>query len=173
MTAQAMEKIIWNGKETYMAAEPLEPFLNSRTDISFTAPNTSCWRGYYGRWEITENKLYLVGLEGFRENLEQVNVEYLFPGQQRVFAGWFTGEIRIPQGELLDYVHRGFESLYERDVILQIQNGEIIGETQIDNKEVIENRKPDPAIQKEVDDFFKEINERIKADRKSKDGKNE
>ena len=31
-----------------------------------------------------------------------------------IFAEWVNGIIRIPQGELLEYVHMGFHSIYEK-----------------------------------------------------------
>ena len=40
-----------------------------------------------------------------------------------VFASWFTGLLRIPQGKLLNYVHGGFGSLQERDLIVSIESG--------------------------------------------------
>ena len=39
-----------------------------------------------------------------------------------VFASWFTGLLRIPQGKLLKYVHGGFGSLQERDLIISIES---------------------------------------------------
>jgi hypothetical protein len=40
-----------------------------------------------------------------------------------VFASWFTGLLRILQGKLLKYVHGGFGSLQERDLIISIESG--------------------------------------------------
>lgn len=40
-----------------------------------------------------------------------------------VFASWFTGVLRMPQGKTLEYVHGGFGSLQERDLIVSIESG--------------------------------------------------
>jgi hypothetical protein len=45
-----------------------------------------------------------------------------------VFAHWFSGRLRIPQGKLLEYVHGGYASTYERDVLLTLKNGVVISQ---------------------------------------------
>lgn len=140
MTAQAGERLIFKGEETWMAAEPLNQYLENRNDIKFVSPSTACWRGYYGQWEIKNNKLFLVELKAYLEGYREVGLDYLFPRQNKVFANWFSGEIRIPQGEMLDYVHMGYASLYERDLILVFENGLLTNEYVIDNEEEYQNR---------------------------------
>ena len=54
-----------------------------------------------------------------------------------VFADWFNGEIRIPQGELLQYIHMGYESIFEKDLILKFKKGVLIDERVIDNRQLI------------------------------------
>ncbi len=109
MTAQDGEVAIYKRKKYWMATEPLNDYLETRGDIEFEPMITSCWRGYKGKWKIKYKKLYLVELIGILKNVPPTitflgTMEYLFPGQKEVFAGWFTGEIRIPVGEMLDYV---------------------------------------------------------------------
>jgi hypothetical protein len=43
----------------------------------------------------------------------------------RVFGHWYSGTIRIPQGKLLEYVHMGYGSTYERDLFLEIEKGAV------------------------------------------------
>ena len=63
MTAQVCESIIYKGKKLEMATEPLKVILDSRPELKFYAEWTSCWRGYRGTWEITNERLYLIDLE--------------------------------------------------------------------------------------------------------------
>ena len=89
--------------------------------------NTACWRGYVGEWEISADRLYLVGVEGMLNDGTEATLETIFPGfPDRVFAHWYSGTIRLPQGKLLDYVHMGYASVYERDLLLTIENGVLI-----------------------------------------------
>ena len=140
MTAQAMEKLIFNEKEVSMATEPLASYLsNLKEKPPLISPTTACWRGYYGKWEIKDNKLYLINFEGYTLNypdetgLRKVGIHYLFPTQERVFAKWFTGEIRIPEGDMLKYVHGGYESIFESDLFLEIKKGMLIGQRTVEN----------------------------------------
>ncbi len=151
MTAQSGDILFYKGKKTIMATEPLNQYLLSRSDIKFLAPSTDCWRGYYAKWEITDNKLYLVGLKAYVDNYEEVDLDYLFPGQKQVFAGWFTGEIRVPKGEMLEYVHMGYFSVYEKDIILTFIDGILTGEKVIDNRK--EHNHPRPLFKRPGKDF--------------------
>lgn len=65
-----------------------------------------------------------------RENMtctKKVDIQTLFPGEESVFAGWFTGTIRIKQGKLLKYIHAGYESVYEEDLFLHFCEGILTG----------------------------------------------
>lgn len=132
MTAQFREHLKYNGKEYGMAAEPLYPFLESK-GVSFEVDCTACWRGYVGEWKIKDNKLYLIKLSANLKD-KHVGLDYLFQGQNEVFAEWFTGELRIPQGEMLQYIHMGYASIYEEDLYLKIQDGILINSRIVDNR---------------------------------------
>ena len=74
--------------------------------------------------------------EPFPSKFQRVTLKGLF-GEQcrdgRVEATWFTGELRIPDGELLQYVHMGYESVYQRDLLIRIERGRVTGRTLVDN----------------------------------------
>lgn len=163
MTAQAGERLLYKGEETWMAAEPLNQYLQNRNDIKFVSPSTACWRGYYGQWEIKDRKLYLIELKAYLEGYREVGLDYLFPGQNTAFANWFSGKIRIPQGEMLDYVHMGYASLYERDLILVFENGLLTNEYIIDNEEEYQNR-----IEKREKEKIEQIEKDAKKKKKDK-----
>jgi len=139
MTAQASELLIYGGKEIRLYSNPLSLYLR-QTGISFESPSTACWRGYIGTWEIIESdgieRLYLVALSAHRSYEEIAGVSDIFPGFDRVFAHWFTGELRCPQGALLDYVHGGYASTYEYDLLMDFKQGVLV------NKYARHNEKP-------------------------------
>ena len=133
MTIQAGDILTYNGEETRIATEPLKPYLETRSNVGFLYKSTALVRGYVGRWEIKSKKLYLVSLVGFIENNEQVDFNYLFPKQTEVFASWYSGDIRIPEGELLKKINLGYASIFEKDRILTFKEGLLISETVKDN----------------------------------------
>jgi hypothetical protein len=87
-----------------------------------------------GFWELRDKKLFIVKLIVTKD--KQVDLNYLFPGQNEVFADWFSGEIRIPQGEMLKYVHMGYQSIFEKDLFLKFKKGVLIDERVIDNRKL-------------------------------------
>ena len=133
MTIQARDRLSHNGKKTTIATEPLKPYLETRSDVSFIFKSTALVRGYIGTWKIKNKKLYLVSLIGFIESNEKVDLEYLFPNKTEVFADWFSGDIRIPQGKLHEKINLGYESVFEKDLIFTFNEGILISETVKDN----------------------------------------
>ena len=133
MTIQAGDILSYNGKKTTIATEPLKPYLETRSDVSFIFKSTVLVRGYIGTWKIKNKKLYLVALVGFIENNEKVDFKYLFPNKTEVFADWFSGDIRIPEGDLLQKINIGYASVFARDRLLNFNKGILISETLKDN----------------------------------------
>lgn len=138
MTAQSMERILINGTLHYMASEPLEQYLSMLVDApEFNSPNTACWRGYFGEWLIQDEKLYLTEFTGYistpEDEYKPVDLSYLFPDEKKVFAEWFTGEIRIPSGKLVQYVHMGYESVYQNDIFIEFLNGKVLSKIEVEN----------------------------------------
>jgi hypothetical protein len=131
MTAQISEILWFEGEKHAMCAEPLsEYFQLAGESPEFAEVNTACWRGYIGEWEIRDDRLYLIGLEAYLANGEEACLETIFPGfSERAFAHWYSGTIRVPEGKMVDYVHMGYESVYERDVFLDFKKGILVGKT--------------------------------------------
>tara|TARA_B100000674_G_C37046864_1_gene561064 strand:+ start:52 stop:456 length:405 start_codon:yes stop_codon:yes gene_type:complete len=133
MTTQAGDILSYNSEKTTIATEPLKPYLETRTDISFIFKSTALVRGYIGIWKIKNKKLYLDSLLGFIENNVKVDLNYLFPNKKEVFADWFSGQIRIPEGNLLKKIRTGYASVFERDRILKFNKGILISDDVIYN----------------------------------------
>jgi len=141
MTAQIRDLLEYNEEKMVLSDEPLKEYIKSRDDIDFIFKSTAWWRGYVCKWEIRDKKLYLIYLLGFIEGNKQVDLSYVFPGKKEVFADWYTGELRVPIGELLKYVHLGYESKFERDLFLKFKDGVLISEREIDNREEFKKKK--------------------------------
>lgn len=128
MTAQVPEELILDGERTSMAFCP--PLPESHPRIFEPGPDeairvtTACWRGYQGTWEIKDGRLYLVALRGRLQ---------LRPGET-VLANWFSGVLRVPKGEMLQYVHMGFGSVFEQEVHIKVENGVVVTTRVIDNR---------------------------------------
>lgn len=131
MTAQVSEHLIYGGKEIPMFSNPLGLYLIA-SKVSFKSPHTANWRGYVGTWEVKEyegvERLYLIGLYAHKTYDQIVGVRDIFPGYDTVFAHWFSGELRLPQGEQLKYRHMGYGSIYEYDLMMEFKHGILINQ---------------------------------------------
>jgi hypothetical protein len=132
MTAQISERLIYEGQQLAICTNPLSLYFAMGGDSpNFEDNCTALWRGYVGTWEIVDGRLYLIKLQGTLEGGGEASVATIFPDYpDRVFAHWYSGTIRIPQGKLLNYVHMGYSSTYERDLFLEIEKG-IIKKTRV------------------------------------------
>jgi len=135
MTAQIAEKLYYEGQKLSMCSEPLgNYFAFTGENPGFESNCTALWRGYVGTWEIKGGRLYMIELTGTLEDGSDATLATIFPNfPDRVFAHWYSGTIRIPQGKMLDYVHMGYGSTYERDLLLTIERGVVTESTVREN----------------------------------------
>lgn len=147
-TAQAPDVLLYNGEKKHLFSNPLEDFYESgkrerpKFMIEPMTISSGNWRGYIATWEIENGKLYLREIEAWlcagqsEADCRKVTLESIFPGKVRdgrVSAEWFTGELRIPDGEQLRYVHSGYASIYERNIIFDVSKGSVGSPRTIDN----------------------------------------
>ena len=125
MTKQISETLLYEGETAKMHIPPLHDYFTlAGIAPNFSAPHSALWRGYVGRWEIIDGRLYLVGLKGTFWDRTEVSVATFFPDfPDRVFAHWYSGTIRITLGTTLEHVHEGFASTQARDVVLEVERG--------------------------------------------------
>ena len=112
MTLQIAEKLTYNGKKYDLHTEPLKSNLYKhpieRPSCTRTF-STACRRGYVGHWAIEDNKLYLVELHSF-EIPHRNALDDIFPGQQKVFAEWFSGTIHTFSDKMYMYLEFKIEN---------------------------------------------------------------
>jgi hypothetical protein len=80
-------------------------------------------------------------LEKLREEVtehKEIDIQFLYQTNAPVFADWFTGVIRVPMGEMLEYVHMDYYSVFEEDMFLEFIKGILI-KTQVVNNERYKN----------------------------------
>lgn len=154
-TAQAPDIILINGEPHALYKNPLESYLREKwRRPAYLKPHyTSNMRGYVATWEISENKLYLTKVMIYRagwlcrikcffgqtdcypdrENYNALGKIFRVKNKSKVLADWYSGSLRIPTGKQLQYVHEGYQSRYEKDLIFKVRNGIIIGQYTIGN----------------------------------------
>jgi len=164
MTAQASDSLLFNGKQFSLYLDPLESFFSQNPPRpSFVAESTANWRGYIAGWEIADDRFNLVGLSGricIRDpeaggeqsswcpvghsgecEVKDFGISDLFNApSEGVFAEWFTGEIPVPSGEMVEYVHAGYGSKYERYMMVNIERG-VVSSTRVIGPETYEKER--------------------------------
>lgn len=146
-TGQSGDMIRLEGEEWVLMAKPIESdtmlgnwvraFLPD--NISYSTGNYSC---YTASWEIRNGYLCLRRIEADvydeASNKESTlvyegkDLQSLFPSYYKdgeIQARWFSGELRAGKGNLVRYVHDGFDRNMETEQILTVQNGKVM-ETQ-------------------------------------------
>jgi len=133
-TAQIPDTLIYQGQEHMLFSNPLESYWNKdRPRPPFQMWHTANYRGYSATWEIDRDTLYLKNLRA-RLDGKYVGMDHLFPqAKGRVAADWFSGTLRVPQGKQLRYVHMGYHSVYERELLITVTNGKVTGKEVIDH----------------------------------------
>ena len=135
-TAQEPDVLFYKGKKHGILTNPLEDLFKSNPQIKERLDDarfnrveyvgsSANWRGYVAMWKINKRKLYLTGLELVDEHSVFKEV---FPGQNKVFAEWYTGLIILPEGEMTNYVHMGYGSAFERYLVIRIKKGVVLKE---------------------------------------------
>jgi len=145
-TAQSGDWLLLNGKKLSIQTNPLEPFLQQNPEARPRSGfvSTGNWRGYTATWQVKDQRLMLIDIETvdsitetdygktFKGELRSV-MSTVFPGRKDVFADWFTGYVVIPDGELVEYVHMGYASTYEKYLILRLEKGIVTRRWNVDN----------------------------------------
>ena len=138
-TAQLPDAIDDEGNQEDLLTNPLERYFGlDHPRPRFVAPHTACWRGYIAHWAIKKGILYLTDIQAWvSEDPKEppVGLEHVFPGQAKPLkAAWFSGTLRIAAGPLVDYVHSGYGSRYEKEVFLTIKAGHVTDRWVIDRR---------------------------------------
>ena len=75
---------------------------------------------------MRNDELFLINFKGYLDNLDEVDLNYIFPKETEIFAEWYSGIIKIPYGKLLQFNQLTHTSIYEEDMMLCFENGKLI-----------------------------------------------
>lgn len=138
-TGQAGDILIFKGDTLTLFSNPLEHYLDNKPERTINGKklewtSTACYRGYRATWELTNDSLFLIRIQKgcYSETPEYFDLKSEF-GSDRVFAEWFTGKTLAPKGKQIHYVHSGYESFYEKELVLTFAEGLLTGQIEYDN----------------------------------------
>ena len=127
-TSQVPDYLIIEKDTFKIFSNPLESYFekDKRPKILDDWCSTACWRGYVAYWKLTNDSLFLVGLNSCCEKNSKIDLKEVFPNRnpnQPIFADWVTDTLTSPSGKLLNYVHMGYGSTYERETDYIFEKG--------------------------------------------------
>jgi len=64
----------------------------------------------------------------------ELSLKNLFNSENKIFADWYTGKISCPYGDIIQYVHMDYGSIYSNELIFNIIEGVIIDVKDIKNQ---------------------------------------
>lgn len=138
-TGQAGDILIFKGDTLSLFSNPLEQYLDSKSERIFNGKklewtSTACYRGYRATWEVSNDSLFLIKVQKgcYSETPEYFDLKSEF-GSERVFAHWFTGKTLAPKGKQIHYVHSGYDSFYEKELVLTFTSGLLSAQIEYDN----------------------------------------
>jgi hypothetical protein len=131
-TAQFPDLLIVDDDTSGIHANPLEPYFKLKGNREFggqwlEGSCTALWRGYVAIWKLQNDSLFLVGLQinSCSRNPQYLNLKDEFDTNV-VFADWMNSTIINPFGEIIQYVHMGYASIYEGEHHYWFENGIMI-----------------------------------------------
>jgi hypothetical protein len=134
MSVQTPEIVDYNGTTYKTRSLPFHVYIHqNKLEKHFVWASTALLRGYVGKWEIKDDKLWLVELL-VKRNGEVLNVfKDYFPENTPVFASWYSGYIVCPQGKIIEQFS-SFE-VYKEEVHFKINKGQLEYVKTFDNEQ--------------------------------------
>ena len=173
-TAQTPDYLILNGKKVSLHSNPLERFFESHPERSPKSEitSTACWRGYVATFEIKEGRFLVNKItvlikdpkapaKEFR-TIEKDVTKTVFEDPNEPFCDWYTGAVIIPEGEVVNYVHMGYASTFERYTVLTVVKGIQTSIKSFSAKEFTEYRVAQFAAYKKTPRYKQELAQALK-----------
>jgi hypothetical protein len=128
-TAQFPELLIVEKDTIKMYTNPLEAYFERKGErsignIEMVSSCTALWRGYVATWKLTNDSLFLVGIKisGHSKTASAIGITEEFKSSS-VFANWVSLSVICPYGNLIQYMHQGYSSIYEYEKEFEFING--------------------------------------------------
>jgi hypothetical protein len=133
-TAQLPDYLIYGEGKYALATNPMEAYFEKFPKKRPRPIMTALWRGYAATFEIMQNELWVVNIDAFGPG----NItDQCLDGKDRIKVDWFSGVLVMPHGELLHYVHLGYESIYEYYKLIEIERGNFVRELNLNYEEYV------------------------------------
>ena len=164
-TGQDGDIIYIDGKQWILLGKPVYADSVLRNDLMTALPEgrsvtTANWDGYTAYWSISQGELCLDSIKyDLYDKATKLSHTERMPSDimlrmfkkyvdgNRIVASWFDNDLRVASGEMIYYVHGGYERNYEYEQIISIDHGKLTGKQAYHNYVVdgfsFDNNSPD------------------------------
>lgn len=134
--------------------------------------STALWRGYVATFEVRDSQLFVKDIQieywdtaskKSHDTKWKSVLKEVFGEQKNIKADWLTGLLVLPYGELVNYVHMGYGSTYEKYFLLEINKGDYVKSKQFDYKDYEKFKDKQFEAYKQTDEY-KETRAKLKKD---------
>lgn len=150
ITEKIVDKGVGKGLATYLLELDSVSFSSLKERIPTELTCTVLWRGYIGHWKIERDSLFLDSV--MVENREvsrfvPIEIDDIYASRRTTsgyFADWVSDTLRVVSGDLVRYVHMGWESDWENEEYVVVEDGVV------KDRIVYHNRVINPVAESEV-----------------------
>jgi hypothetical protein len=170
-TAQAPDILKIGGKTYSLHTNPLRPIAEEIRG-RFPKPvvvSSGLWRGYIATFRVRTGRLYLDDvrvptkkyMDSDAPQLEQFRsiMKELFDDPAPRIATWYTGNLIVPTGELVGYVHMGYASTYSSYLVVTVVKGVVREQREMNADDFGRFRRAQYAAWKKTPAYAKELAE--------------
>lgn len=144
-TGQEGDVIYIDGKQWMLLGKPVYADSVLWNDLKAALPeerpiSTANWDGYTAYWSISQGELCLDSIKydlydkaTKKSHTERMPSDIMlrvfkkYTDGNRIVASWFDNDLRVASGEMIYYVHGGYERNYEYEQIISIDHGKLTG----------------------------------------------
>jgi hypothetical protein len=145
-TGQVPDYLIIDKDTLFIQSNPLEEYFKDHPipDNLITDLSSANWRGYVAYFKFLSGKLVVENI--YKEELKDSNngkTEYIMISMYKDIFGananfqcdFYSGLLICPSGDLIEYIHMGYSSLYQNYNLIEIKNGVNIKSKKISGEE--------------------------------------
>lgn len=151
-TAQAPDRLHLDGESYRLNTNPLDSYFEEHPeqhpreadDGDNAVVSSGLWRGYIATFEVLGNALRIQDFEVYRpsENREErarlvSAIDRFFPTPESRRMDWYTGILVLPTGEMTQYVHLNYGSVFDEYILLRIEGGRVTDHAEMTGEEFI------------------------------------
>lgn len=86
----------------------------------------------------------------------------MFPNRGDVVADWYSGTLIVPKGEVVNYVHMGYGSTFERYTVIWVRRGEVTRQLDLRADQFMELRKQRFKAYQQTDEYKQQLAQTVK-----------